>query len=248
MPARWREAFDAVVDVVLPPSCAVCDVVLPGPGAFCEDCAHEVLELPTVHCARCAEPGAFAGGVCERCRGGVPWTRAFAPFEHEGSVAKAIHRFKYEDRSDLARPLGLLLATAAKDALGLMPGALVPLPLHEGRFRERKFDQAALLARTVAMQAGRPLELDWLRRTRDTPRQVGLSEAAREANVHGAFAASGAVKGHDVVLLDDVLTSGATAREAARALREAGAARVFVLTLARARSELRSEGHGGSSP
>lgn len=240
MPARWRAALDAMVDVLLPPACTVCDAVLPAAGAFCDDCAAEVLELPTVHCARCAEPGAFPGAQCERCRAGVPWDRAWAPFEHEGAVARAIHRFKYEDRSDLSRPLGLLLAATAKRELEAMPGALVPLPLHEARFRARKFDQAALLATTLATATARPLELGWLSRVRDTPRQVGLSEAERERNVQGAFAASSAVQGRDVVLLDDVLTSGATAREATRVLREAGAAKVFVLTLARARSELRS--------
>ena len=239
MPARWREALGAMADVLLPPSCSACDAVLPGPGAFCDDCAAEVLELPTVHCSRCAEPGAFDGGVCARCRRGVPWARAYAPFEHEGAMARAIHRFKYEDRSDLSRPLGLLLAASAGGVLKEMPGALVPLPLHEARFRARKFDQAALLAKTVATQLERRLELDWLRRVRDTPRQVGLTEPQREANVHDAFEASPAAQGQEVVLLDDVLTSGATAREAARVLHDAGATRVFVVTLARARSEVR---------
>ena len=241
MPARWRDAFDAVVDVLLPPSCAGCDVVLPGPVCFCDDCALEVLELPTVHCRRCAEPGAFKTSLCARCTlSAPPWERAFAPFEHEGSLARAIHRFKYEDRSDLSRPLGLLLAATAKDALGSMPGVLVPLPLHEARFRERKFDQAGLLAAVLGPRLGREVKADWLNRTRDTRRQVGLSEADREANVRGAFTASASVRGHDVVLIDDVLTSGATAREATRALSAAGAGRVFVLTLARARSELES--------
>lgn len=240
MPSRWRDAFDAVVDVLLPPSCAACDVVLPGPIGFCEDCAHEVLELPTVHCRRCAEPGAFEGQTCSRCAAGVPWERAYAPFEHEGSLAKAIHRFKYEDRSDLSRPLGVLLAATAKAELAAMPGFLVPLPLHEARFRERKFDQAGLLTAVLAQRLGREVKANWLVRLRDTRRQVGLAETEREANVRGAFSASAAVRGHDVVLVDDVLTSGATAREAARALSAAGAARVFVLTLARARSELKS--------
>ncbi|MFZ5439561.1 MAG: ComF family protein [Myxococcota bacterium] len=240
MPSRWREAFEAMVDVVLPPACAVCDAVLPSAGAFCDDCAREVLELPTVHCPRCAEPGAF-GGVCERCALGVPWARAWAPFEHEGAVARAIHRFKYEDRSDLARPLGLLLAASARAAVASMPGTVVPLPLHEARFRQRRYDQAALLASTLAPALGRPLELGWLARVRDTPRQVGLTEEQREQNVRGAFAASPVVQGHDVLLVDDVLTSGASAREASRALLAAGAARVFVLTLARARSVLRSD-------
>jgi predicted amidophosphoribosyltransferase len=92
----------------------------------------------------------------------------------------------------------------------------------------------------LAQRLGREVRANWLVRTRDTRRQVGLSEVAREANVRGAFTASAAVRGHEVVLVDDVLTSGATAREAARALSEAGATRVFVLTLARARSELKS--------
>lgn len=234
MPGQWREAFEAVVDVLLPPSCPACDEVLPGAVGFCGDCALEVLELPRVHCGRCAEPGAFEGHLCSRCRGGVPWERAFAPFEHEGALARAIHRFKYEDRSDLCRPLGLLLSKAAQRELASMPGYLVPLPLHQARFRERKFDQAALLAAVLGQQLGREVKADWLRRTRDTRQQVGLSEAQRVANVAGAFEASGAVQGQEVLLIDDVLTSGATAKEAARALQAAGAARIYVLTLARA--------------
>ena len=236
----WRDAFEAVADVVLPPSCAVCDTVLPAAGAFCEAHAMEVLELPSVHCARCAEPGSFDGGICERCKAGVPWDKAWAPFEHEGALARAIHRFKYEDRSDLSRPLGVLLAFAARQVA--LPGVVVPLPLHDARFRERKYDQAALLAHIFAREAKRPLETGWLSRVKDTSRQVGLSEASREANVRGAFEASAEVQGKEVLLLDDVLTSGATAREAARALLARGAVRVCVLTLASARSALRSEG------
>ncbi|MGV3622150.1 MAG: ComF family protein [Archangium sp.] len=234
---RWRAAFDAVADVLLPPQCAVCDEVLPVAGCFCERCSAEVLELPSVHCARCAEPGAFGGGVCSRCAAGVPWDKAWAPFEHDGSVARAIHRFKYEDRSDLSRPLGLLLAGAAADVLEKMPGVLVPLPLHDARYRQRGFDQAAMLTHVLATQEEREVELGLLRRVKDTPRQVGLSEAQREANVRDAFEASVKVKGLDVVLVDDVLTSGASAREACRVLKEAGAGRISVLTLARARRE-----------
>ena len=234
------DALDAVIDVLLPPQCMVCDEVLPAAVGFCETCGWEILELPTVHCRRCAEPGLFPKHTCERCVGGAPWEKAWAPFEHEGSIARAIHRFKYEDRSDLSRPLGLLLAATAKHALASMPGVIVPLPLHEARFRQRQFDQAALLATVFAQRLGREVKTNWLSRTRDTKRQVGLSEGEREANVRGAFAASPSVRGQSVVLLDDVLTSGATAREAARALSAAGAERVFVLTVARARSDLKS--------
>lgn len=233
----WREMAEALVDVFLPPVCSACDVVLAEATCLCDACAQETLELPAVHCRICAEPGAFPKETCDRCSGGVPWARAFAPFEHEGALARAIHRLKYEDRSDLARPLGVLLASHASTELRKMPGVLVPLPLHPSRFRERKFDQAALLTAVLGQQCTRRIEANWLSRVRHTRRQVGLSESEREANVQGAFLASNAAKGQQVVLVDDVLTSGATAREASRALLAAGAEEVFVLTLARARTE-----------
>lgn len=235
---RW---FDPLLDVLLPPACSVCDDVLPAPGAFCEACGHEVLELPTVHCRACAEPGRFLRSLCERCSvDPPPWDKAWAPFEHDGAIARAVHRYKYEDRADLSRPLGLLLLETARPVFDAMEGALVPLPLHAARFRQRRFDQAAQLASVLGTSSGRALRLDWLVRVRDTRRQVGLSEAQREANVRGAFRASPEVQGQSIVLVDDVLTSGATAREAARALRRAGALHVSVLTLARARSVLAS--------
>ncbi|NBD07665.1 ComF family protein [Corallococcus sp. Z5C101001] len=111
---------------------------------------------------------------------------------------------------------------------------MVALPLHARRFRERRYDQASLLAGEVAKASGWAAPVGWLERTRETRRQVGLSEAERAGNVAGAFVAARAVKGQEVLLLDDVFTTGSTARAAAVALREAGAVRVEVLTLARA--------------
>lgn len=240
----WKEhlsaAADALASVLLPDACVGCDVVTAeGEGAFCEDCAHLVLDTPDVHCARCAEPGRFERGVCGRCRESPPpFRRAWAPFEHAGAVARAVHRFKYEDRADLSRPLGLLLGRLTRPHAEALPGVVVPVPLHETRFRKRKFDQATLLADVTARVLGRRLECEWLVRVRATERQVGLSDAAREVNLAGAFSASPEVKGADVLLIDDVLTTGATAREATRVLLDAGARSVNVLTLARARREI----------
>jgi ComF family protein len=231
--------MEGLLELVYPPACVACDEVLPGAGFFCEACEALVLETPTPHCRRCSEPGRFSSGRCPRCETKPPpFVQAYAPFEHDGAVARAIHRFKYEQRPDLARPLASLLASAAADALVQVSAPLVPLPLHLGRYRERGYDQATLLAVELGAVLERPVHDDWLSRSRATTRQVGLSEDARDANVRGAFTAATAARGHEVLLIDDVYTTGSTASEATRVLLAAGATRVHVLTLARQRREL----------
>ncbi len=151
-------------------------------------------------------------------------------------MAKAIHAFKYEDRPELARPLAELLVEHSRPFLVQAPRSISAIPLHPRRFRERKYDQAQLLAAAIARQTHRTFAPHRLRRVRDTERQVGLGEADRENNLLDAFEAdaSSDLIGARVLLIDDVLTTGATARAAAVALRRAGAAEVQVLTLARA--------------
>jgi ComF family protein len=225
---------------LLPDACVACDEVLgegEGEGAFCERCLPEVLELPAPGCPRCSEPGRFAT-LCERCLS-MPKTfeRAWAAFEHEGAIARAVHRFKYSDRADLARPLGALLARRAGFQLRCMPGRLVPIPLHLERFKTRQFDQAALLAVELGRRLNRPVEASLLRRVRHTTRQVGLEEHEREENVRGAFAVEADVRGEALVLIDDVMTTGATVREAAGVLIARGARAISVVCLARARRD-----------
>ncbi|WP_342379035.1 double zinc ribbon domain-containing protein [Myxococcus stipitatus] len=226
----------ALLDVLYPPACIACARVLPGPGAFfCEACDTAVERLPPACCRTCAEPGAFPGATCPRCRASPPpFSRAWAPFAHEGPVSRAIHRFKYEDRPELAAPLARLLAAEAQRFLAHAPTLVVALPLHTRRYHARKYDQAQLLAGALAKHLGHEAPVGWLTRTRDTQRQVGLSEEARADNVDGAFSATSDVADRDVLLLDDVFTTGATARAATTALCAAGASRVEVLSLARA--------------
>ena len=228
--------LNALLDLLYPPACIACAKVLPGPGAFfCEPCDTALERLPPACCRTCAEPGAFPGGTCNRCRvAPPPFSRAWAPFAHEGPVARAIHRFKYEDHPELAAPLAELLAGEARAFLGRAPASVVALPLHTRRYHARKYDQTQLLAGALAKRTDREAPVGWLTRTRETERQVGLSETERARNVAEAFTASAVVKGQEVLLLDDVFTTGATARAAATALRAAGAARVEVLTVARA--------------
>ncbi|MHB8879108.1 MAG: ComF family protein [Myxococcaceae bacterium] len=228
--------LSGLLDVLYPPACVGCGKVLPGQAFFCEGCDAEVERTPPSRCARCSEPGAFPGGVCPRCVARPPnFGSAFAPFAHGGPVAKAIHRFKYEDRPELARPLAALLAAEAMAFLAEATGAaLCAIPLHEKRFRERRYDQAQLLCGELARRLKREVLPEALERVRETSRQVGRTDEEREQNVQGAFCARAELGGRRLLLVDDVFTTGATARAAAGALLARGAAEVKVLTLARA--------------
>ncbi|MFZ5469927.1 MAG: ComF family protein [Myxococcota bacterium] len=228
-----------LLGVVFPPSCVACAKVLRVHAYFCADCERELQRTPSIRCARCSEPGRFDGGECPRCTAWRPsFSVAFAPFAHEGPVARAIHQLKYEDHPELASPLAALLCAEARDFLAAAPPTLCAIALHQRRFRDRGYDQAMLLAAELARLTGRTLADEALRRARETRRQVGLSDDQRERNVAGAFEAHPSCAGQRVLLIDDVFTTGATARAAASALLRAGAREVQVLTLARANREL----------
>jgi ComF family protein len=225
-----------LLDLIFPPACVSCAELLETRGPYCSLCELALEPVPRPGCPQCAEPDP-RGRRCRRCRlRPPPFTSARAAFVHEGPLARAIHRFKYEGRSELAVPLGRALAEAEGGWLrGLGPGVLlVPVPLHARRRIRRGYDQAALLARSLASATRLRLEPALLRRTRTTRRQVGLSETERMDNVAGAFAVGRPLGASTVVLVDDVFTTGATARAASSAVRAAGAHSVHVLTLARA--------------
>lgn len=226
--------MSGLLDIFFPPACVACARVLGAAAYFCADCDATVEHLQPDRCEVCAEPGVFLEGCCPRCALRPPaFARAFAPFAHEGAVARAVHQFKYEDHPELARPLAELAARESPSFLSQAPRVVVAIPLHRTRLRQRRYDQAELLAGELARLTGRT-RLQALTRERATQRQVGLSEADRDANVEGAFLCTADVTGRDVLLVDDVLTTGATARAAASALRGAGATTVWVFTLARA--------------
>ena len=223
-----RAAAGALLDLVYPPRCAACGEA--AAGAFCATCA-EALEPVPAGCARCGLPGPDA--LCGGCRVGAPAfdaVRAGGLFG--GPLADAIHALKYGGRPALARPLGAWLAARVPAP----PGALVvSVPLARRRRIERGYDQAALLADAYVRGADRARRARTaLARTRETRAQVGLAREERARNVDGAFAATPAVAGRDVILVDDVVTTGATADAAARALRRSGARSIVVVALARA--------------
>jgi len=234
-----RHAGRTVIDGVLPPRCLHCGATVDEPDALCGQCWAGITFFAPPYCAICGLPFPHPmgdGAVCADCaRERASWQRARAVLRYDKHSRRLVLSLKHGDRTHLAKALGRWMHRAGGDVL---EGAdlLVPVPLHWTRLFARQYNQAAMLAHAIHAAGGPPVAPDWLVRRRRTPSQGRLGPLARARNVRGAFALR---KGRDVhgkrlVIVDDVLTTGATVEECARVLRREGAAFVGVLTLARA--------------
>lgn len=231
----------ACVDLVFPLRCALCrrkilpDSVIP----LCPACSAAVKRNHPPFCRKCGrtiDHDARNRGICSSCTRRIThFDRAYSPFLYEGPVKALIQELKYRGKDRLGPALGGLMAEFIKEyALNLdFIDYVVPVPLHPAKLREREFNQALLLAQPVAAALEIPVAEGALARTRATRTQTDLRRDDRYRNVEGAFTAGAhPLLSGNILLIDDVLTTGATASEAAKALKEAGAGIVFVLTLA----------------
>lgn len=220
-----------LLDLLFPPQCIGCR----RPGTWlCADCVSSLPYITTSTCRRCGVP-ISEGPLCERCHRNPPrLDRIGSVFLFEGPIRRAVHRLKYRNARALANPLGASMADWWREH-PIEADAIVPVPLHADRLRQRGYNQAALLARELERRTGLPLREDILIRVRSTRPQMELDAEARQRNMVGAFSCpNGQAKGQSILLIDDVCTTGATLEACADALRAGGASAVSALTLARA--------------
>jgi ComF family protein len=249
--ARLRGGLRAVLrqalDVALPPLCPSCREPLGDGVGLCAGCWSKLSFIEPPYCARLGIPFTYDPGPgllsMEAIASPPAYDRARAAVRYDDIARTLVLGFKYGDRLDLARMMGRWMARAGHE-LTRDADALLPVPLHWRRLWARRFNQSAALAGAISEICGVPVLHDALKRVRATPQQVGLSKPERADNVQGAFRVPTdqkiKVAGRRLVLIDDVLTSGATADTCARALLRAGAAHVDVLVFARVVAPVRS--------
>lgn len=232
--------LQSALRLIYPPRCIACGVPVAGEFGLCGPCWAEAGFLSGLACDACGVPLPGAGGGAQHCDACLaaprPWARGRAAMLYGGTARRLVLGLKHGDRTDLARPLGHWLARAAHPLVG--PETLVaPVPLHWRRLVARRFNQSALLARAAARELGVEYCPDLLVRRRATRPLEGMTRMQRQATLADAIAPhprrGARAEGRPVLLIDDVLTSGATLAAATAAALEAGATRVDVAVLAR---------------
>lgn len=238
--ALIAQAFSGLTDLILPPLCLGCEARIATHDALCPACWRGIDFIRPPLCVRLGMPMPYdtGGTMISAAAAADPpvFDRARAVARYDGPMRALIHDFKFRDTHNARRLFGRWLMEAGGTLLG-DADLIIPVPLARWRLISRRFNQAQLLAAEVGRLAGKPVNVTALRRNRSTAHQVGLTRRERERNVAGAFTVDAggvsAIAGRNVLLIDDVMTTGATANAVARTLKAAGAARVDVLVLAR---------------
>lgn len=239
----WRQGHGlarAALSLVYPPVCIACQAATGEPHALCAACWSGIRFIERPYCERLGTPFAVDLGMPLLSPAAIAdppvFGRARAVAQYDGTASALVHRLKYGDRLELARAMGGMMSRAGTELLK-DADVIVPVPLHRWRLWRRRFNQAMALAAVVSRRSGVACDPLLLARVKRTRQQVGLTRAQRQENLQGAFRvpteAKARLKDKRILLIDDVLTTGATANAASRALLRGGAASVDILAFAR---------------
>ncbi|MDD5129633.1 MAG: ComF family protein [Candidatus Omnitrophica bacterium] len=241
----FRGLLKGLKDLFYPNCCLICGNIIQIPDrqelicASCWDSLEKNLPPFCASCGRHLGPEAIKRNTCPSCskyKENFYFDRAFSPCVYTGSVKKLIHEFKYSGKDYLGAFLGKLMNTFIRDYQ--LPIAyldfIIPVPLHSSRKREREFNQAEILGRKIADEFGKKILTDALIRSKPTKTQTELTFGQRCRNIEGCFTVTNPelINNTNLLIIDDVLTTAATANEAAKCLKKAGAKKVLLLTLA----------------
>jgi ComF family protein len=240
-----RGLFKGLKDLIYPNCCLVCKNKIPPADQqqlICAGCWDKLEKNLPPFCASCGRhltPEAIEKNACPscaKCEADFYFDRAFSPYTYTGSIKRLIHEFKYSGKDYLGKPLGKLMNTFIRDYK--LPIAyldcVIPIPLHRSRQREREFNQAEILSQEIAREFNKKISTDALIRVKPTKTQTQLTFRERCQNIEKSFSVTKPelIKDANLLLVDDVLTTGATSSEAAKCLKSAGAKKVLLLTLA----------------
>lgn len=238
----FKDFLSGLVNLIYPGHCLLCKRPSQEdqPPALCQSCKDKIEKNPPPFCVKCGgnlKGKSLETGICPACTDkDFYFKQAFSPARYCGPMEDLIHLFKYRNKPQLAGPLSQIMIQFMEDYNLALKGfdCLIPIPLYPSKLREREYNQSELLAKPIAAAFNLPLSIGNLERRRFTKPQSSLKAEERWNNVRGAFA----VKNPDgfakvkALIIDDLLTTGATCNEAARVLKESGAKSVYVLTLA----------------
>ena len=239
--ANLRRALSAGVDLFLPPACLLCGQLLPpgfDPQGFCAECQATMPPLGRSHCRCCSQPfpASSSQHLCATCLQRPPaFSIVHAACSYQERVKDAIHQLKYRNQVNLAEPLGKLLGKSLEVAeVGFKPDCIIPVPLHPGRLKKRGYNKALEISRPLARKMRVPIDTTLLQRTLKTPPQQGLTAAERRSNLRNAFIVTTTTSARNILLVDDVMTTGETVRECSRVLMKNNIAEVQVAVIGRA--------------
>lgn len=226
------------LDIIIPPVCLSCKDVVQEQGQICAECWQNIPLISKHKCNKCGLPFEFdmgKGAKCQQCSSSKPkFKKVLAVCKHEGTARKLAVNLKFNDRTHLAPYIASMMVSMGRELLE-KTDIIIPVPLHSRRRLFRKYNQSALLGQQIAKQSGVDYSPFVMKRVRSTTPQTRLSKKDREKNVKDAFSVTNklAVEGKRILLIDDVMTTGATINECTAALKEAGVKHVNGLVFSR---------------